>query len=37
VRWGGNYSGTKDEMHFEINVGPGSDRVARLAHKINNL
>lgn len=32
VRWGGNYSGRKDEMHFEI-VGRQSD-VARVARKI---
>lgn len=33
VRWGGDYSGRKDEMHFEINVS--SSRVAELAKKIN--
>ena len=32
VRWGGNYSGRKDEMHFEI-VGSAS-AVARVANKI---
>ncbi|GGL24109.1 peptidoglycan-binding protein [Phycicoccus endophyticus] len=31
VRWGGDYSGRKDEMHFEINVGPGDSRLATLA------
>lgn len=34
VRWGGDYSGRKDEMHFEINVGPGSAALARVAKKI---
>lgn len=32
VRWGGDYSGRKDDMHFEI-VGSAAD-VARLARKI---
>jgi peptidoglycan hydrolase-like protein with peptidoglycan-binding domain len=32
VRWGGNYSGRKDEMHFEIVGTPQA--VARLAVKI---
>ncbi|MGG5257135.1 peptidoglycan-binding protein [Phycicoccus avicenniae] len=31
VRWGGDYSGRKDEMHFEINVPPGDSRLATLA------
>ncbi len=31
VRWGGDYSGRKDEMHFEINVGPGDSRLSTLA------
>ncbi|MFW6598203.1 peptidoglycan-binding protein [Propionibacteriaceae bacterium Y2011] len=34
VRWGGNYSGRKDEMHFEINVRPGSGTLARVAAKL---
>ncbi|MGD7704652.1 peptidoglycan-binding protein [Microlunatus sp. Y2014] len=34
VRWGGNYSGRKDEMHFEINVRPGSAKLARVAAKL---
>lgn len=34
VRWGGSYRGRKDEMHFEINVGPGDSRVGRLARRI---
>lgn len=34
VRWGGDYSGRKDEMHFEINVRPGDSRIAPLAAKI---
>jgi peptidoglycan hydrolase-like protein with peptidoglycan-binding domain len=32
VRWGGDYNGRKDEMHFEIDAGEGS--VARIANKI---
>ena len=32
VRWGGNYSGRKDEMHFEINAG--SARVREVARAI---
>ena len=35
VRWGGDYSGRKDEMHFEINVRPGDYRLAPLVTKIN--
>jgi hypothetical protein len=35
VRWGGHYSGRKDEMHFEINAG--SATVARIARKIRAL
>ncbi len=31
VRWGGDYSGRKDEMHFEINVPPGDSRLPALA------
>ncbi len=34
VRWGGDYRGRKDEMHFEINVRPTDPRVARLAARI---
>lgn len=34
VRWGGDYSGSKDEMHFEINASAA--RVATLARKIRN-
>lgn len=34
VRWGGNYSGRKDEMHFEI-IGNAA-QVKALANKINN-
>ncbi|CAN7401131.1 peptidoglycan-binding protein [Knoellia sp. LjRoot47] len=34
VRWGGDYSGRKDEMHFEINVRPGDSRIAPLVAKI---
>jgi len=32
VRWGGNYSGRKDDMHFEISANAAS--VARVAAKI---
>ena len=32
VRWGGDYSGRKDEMHFEINASAAA--VARIALKI---
>lgn len=31
VRWGGDYSSRKDEMHFEINVPPGDSRLSTLA------
>lgn len=34
VRWGGDYSGRKDEMHFEINVRPGDSRIAPLVARI---
>ena len=34
VRWGGDYSGRKDEMHFEINVRPGDARLAALAARV---
>jgi hypothetical protein len=32
IRWGGDYRGRKDEMHFEIE--PGTARVARVAAKL---
>ena len=32
IRWGGDYRGRKDEMHFEINAG--SARVREVARKI---
>jgi len=35
VRWGGDYNGRKDEMHFEINVPPGNAKIAALVKKIN--
>ncbi|MFC3504442.1 M15 family metallopeptidase [Micromonospora krabiensis] len=35
VRWGGDYSGRKDDMHFEINKGAAE--VARIAAKIRAL
>lgn len=31
VRWGGDYTGNHDDMHFEINATPESGRVAALA------
>jgi hypothetical protein len=31
IYWGGDYSGTTDEMHFEINVPPGSTKLTALA------
>ncbi|RCK68815.1 M15 family peptidase [Desertihabitans brevis] len=34
VRWGGDYNGTKDEMHFELNVGPNSPKIDRIVNKI---
>lgn len=36
VRWGGDYSGRKDEMHFEINLGAAGSaaKVAAAAAKI---
>jgi hypothetical protein len=36
VRWGGDYSGRKDEMHFEINVRPGDARLTALARRIGS-
>lgn len=32
VRWGGHYSGRKDEMHFEINANP--EQVKKVATKL---
>jgi hypothetical protein len=32
VRWGGDYSGRKDEMHFEINAS--QEEVARVAERL---
>lgn len=37
VRWGGDYKGTPDSMHFEINVPPSSPKVAALAQKLKPL
>lgn len=36
VRWGGDYSGRKDGMHFEINTTPDDPRVAQLAASIRS-
>lgn len=35
VYWGGDYRGTTDEMHFEINVSPGDRRLAATVGQIN--
>lgn len=34
VRWGGDYTSTKDEMHFELNKAPGDASIARVAAKL---
>lgn len=34
LRWGGDYSGRKDEMHFEVNLGIGPERVALAAWRL---
>ncbi len=34
VRWGGDYSGTVDEMHFELNKPPGDGAIDALVAKI---
>ena len=34
VYWGGDYRGTTDEMHFEMDVPPGDGRLAALVQKI---
>jgi hypothetical protein len=34
VRWGGDYRSRKDEMHFEINKGPGDPAIHRIAVKV---
>lgn len=34
VRWGGDYSGTVDEMHFELNKPPGDPAIDALVAKI---
>jgi hypothetical protein len=34
VRWGGDYTGTADEMHFELNRPPGHSSIATLVAKI---
>lgn len=34
VRWGGDYSGRKDEMHVEMNARPGDPRIAALVARI---
>ena len=35
IYWGGDYSGTTDEMHFEIDVPPSSSKLPELAARIN--
>ena len=39
VRWGGDYSGRKDEMHFEINLQPkgSAANVKRVADRIRGV
>jgi hypothetical protein len=34
IYWGGDYSGTTDEMHFEIDVAPGDPRLPALVARI---
>jgi peptidoglycan hydrolase-like protein with peptidoglycan-binding domain len=34
IRWGGDYSSRKDDMHFEINVRPGDARLSALARRV---
>lgn len=34
IRWGGDYVGRKDGMHFEINDGVTEAQVARIAEKV---
>jgi len=34
IYWGGDYRGTTDEMHFEIDVPPGDFRLSALAARI---
>lgn len=36
VRWGGDYTGVTDEMHFEINVVPGDSRLELLARDLES-
>jgi hypothetical protein len=35
VYWGGDYRGTTDEMHFEIDVPPGDPALGALVSRIN--
>jgi hypothetical protein len=35
IRWGGDYVGRKDGMHFEINDGITEAQVARIAAKLS--
>lgn len=35
IYWGGDYRGTTDEMHFEIDVAPGDPALPALVSKIN--
>lgn len=36
IRWGGDYTGTPDAMHFEIDTPPGSPLLAEVADRIRN-
>lgn len=37
VYWGGDYRGTTDEMHFEINVSPWSSKLRDTVASINGI
>ncbi len=37
IYWGGDFSGTPDEMHFEINVPPGDLQLPALVAKIRGI
>ncbi|MGL5817886.1 MAG: peptidoglycan-binding protein [Phycicoccus sp.] len=34
IRWGGDYTSRKDDMHFEIDVRPGDARLPALARRV---
>lgn len=37
VRWGDNYSGRKDGMHFEINVPPDANGLGKIAAAVTTM